>query len=374
MGRDEFSKKTKKILAERVGWLCSFPGCSRPTVGSRKDDHTKSINLGDAAHIHAASPKGPRYNAAMSSEQRKDISNGIWMCKTHANLIDKDFKEYTPEILRGWKANAERLSHENLKIPGNSYHRPEARTLISLGFKVIFYAYWLKIHGNNWSFEILGFLEGSHNDIRDFSSKFLLLNKNEKFIVIESEGDARTISKQPELLFEEKKYILNLTVDGAFNASDPDQIGIGLAVDNSNDIFLDKNGNLAMMSGVDLAIQNISSVLGLIKGEYILDTGIGSLVSFFYQKYKDDLDLLSRLIKLELIRLSLINDSNLRLGADDKPSLHFISKIENVSLSTSSLNNYRLEPLISLTWGNGKKWSGVIPIWINEKAEEILRG
>ena len=33
--RDNFSAKTKKILAERVGFLCSCPNCRVPTIGTR---------------------------------------------------------------------------------------------------------------------------------------------------------------------------------------------------------------------------------------------------------------------------------------------------------------------------------------------------
>tara|TARA_B100000929_G_scaffold5347_1_gene4503 strand:+ start:517 stop:705 length:189 start_codon:yes stop_codon:yes gene_type:complete len=56
--RDDFTKKTKEILAKRVGLLCSNPKCKKPTSGPNSDQN-KSTNIGVAAHITAASVGGP---------------------------------------------------------------------------------------------------------------------------------------------------------------------------------------------------------------------------------------------------------------------------------------------------------------------------
>lgn len=101
--RDNFTLSVKKIMAERVAWRCSFPDCGVITIGPKMGDDSKSMNLGEAAHIHAASLEGPRYDTAMSSEQRKDIQNGIWMCRSHATFIDADFNEFSAETLRLWR-------------------------------------------------------------------------------------------------------------------------------------------------------------------------------------------------------------------------------------------------------------------------------
>ena len=43
-------------------------------------DPTKVIDTGVAAHICAATIGGPRYKAEMTTEERKDINNAIWLC------------------------------------------------------------------------------------------------------------------------------------------------------------------------------------------------------------------------------------------------------------------------------------------------------
>jgi hypothetical protein len=67
-------------------------------------------NIGVAAHISAASPGGARYDETLTPETRSDISNGIWLCQTHAKLIDDDELTYTVAVLRDWKDTAEQMA------------------------------------------------------------------------------------------------------------------------------------------------------------------------------------------------------------------------------------------------------------------------
>lgn len=87
---------------------CSYPDCRAPTSGPDGDDGV--TNTGVAAHISAASPGGARYDEALSAQARTDINNGIWLCQTHAKLIDDDELTYTIPVLRDWKETAEHMA------------------------------------------------------------------------------------------------------------------------------------------------------------------------------------------------------------------------------------------------------------------------
>jgi hypothetical protein len=97
--RDDFTSRTIDTLAKQAGYVCSNPECQCPTVGAA-EAHDGIINLGVASHITAASPGGPRYDPSLTSEERRCRSNGIWLCQTHAKLIDSDAKHFTVERLR----------------------------------------------------------------------------------------------------------------------------------------------------------------------------------------------------------------------------------------------------------------------------------
>ena len=121
MARDNFTKKTTDILAERVGFLCSNPECRTHTVGPnvRAD---KSTRIGEAAHITAAASNGPRFEPNLTPTQRSHIINGIWLCSNCSDLIDKDADNFPVALLNKWKADAE---YEMLqKIKGVNTPKP----------------------------------------------------------------------------------------------------------------------------------------------------------------------------------------------------------------------------------------------------------
>ena len=105
--RDDFPRPVVEALAKRVAGCCSNPECRRPTSGPGTDP-AKAVNLGVAAHITAASPGGPRYDPALSRDERRSAANGIWLCQVCAKLVDSDETVYPAELLRRWKADAER--------------------------------------------------------------------------------------------------------------------------------------------------------------------------------------------------------------------------------------------------------------------------
>ena len=104
--RDDFPSSIKDVLARRVGYRCCNPDCCKLTSGPHEES-TKAINIGVAAHITAAAPGGKRYDRHLSSEERRAIENGIWLCQNCGKLIDSDEQKYSVELLRNWKRNAE---------------------------------------------------------------------------------------------------------------------------------------------------------------------------------------------------------------------------------------------------------------------------
>jgi hypothetical protein len=113
---DDFSLATKRLLAARASYVCSCPECRAPTSGPQLEED-KAVTAGDAAHITAASPKGPRYNPTLSPEERRHYNNGIWLCVTHARIVDQDQSRYTVEELRRWKQEAEAEAERKLARP-----------------------------------------------------------------------------------------------------------------------------------------------------------------------------------------------------------------------------------------------------------------
>jgi hypothetical protein len=137
--RNDFSEETKKKLGHRAGWCCSNPRCQRPTSGP--SEASKGItNVGVAAHITAASPEGPRYDASLTLEERVSIANGVWLCQKCGKAVDDDPVTYTCQLLRDWKSEAERRarlaieSGPGLRERGTTLQPPSVRLLAHRAF------------------------------------------------------------------------------------------------------------------------------------------------------------------------------------------------------------------------------------------------
>jgi hypothetical protein len=74
--RDDFSKDTLDVLAKSVGARCAMPSYRRLTTGSRTDG-TMILCIGVGAHITAAVQGAPRFDASLTSEQRRSPESGI---------------------------------------------------------------------------------------------------------------------------------------------------------------------------------------------------------------------------------------------------------------------------------------------------------
>ncbi|MFS3860675.1 hypothetical protein ACK6VY_14255 [Proteus mirabilis] len=120
--REEFTKKTKDILAGRAGYQCSHPQCSTITIGpGEREDET--CNIGEASHIYSAAKNGPRGQGGLTKEELKSPENGIWLCKVHARLIDTNNGEgFTASQLIGWKKlHEEFIKHHQGRISNKLY-------------------------------------------------------------------------------------------------------------------------------------------------------------------------------------------------------------------------------------------------------------
>lgn len=94
------SQNTIKRLYGLSGNVCANPKCRNPLV-------TEDNQIGEIAHICAASPDGPRYDRNMTDDERRSIDNLILLCETCNKLVDSNEKDYPVSLLKEWKNNHE---------------------------------------------------------------------------------------------------------------------------------------------------------------------------------------------------------------------------------------------------------------------------
>lgn len=341
--RDEFRENTKRRLADRVAWKCCYPGCNTTTIGPSHLNSVDVVNLGEAAHICAAAEGGPRFDPGMTSEARRSIDNGIWMCRHHARLIDSDYSNYSSATLKQWKIQAENKAYEALEIP-NKQETVDPATLVQLGDHLVFYAKWVSAIENQWVFHIKDFVYGSAIDLKDYCASY----HNGYYIVIESQGDGRIITAQPSWKIVDDDLYLETAIGPKTPRTNPHELGSDIALCDENgapDIVLE-NGDLAVVHGIEAAKQLLSMVISTKPGDIFYDKEAGSFFHLYYKDHKNDEALLAKLFKLEVARLSSIGNAS--------STLHFINRVQDIRFTEFPDELSKLNADITIVWGNNE--------------------
>jgi hypothetical protein len=103
---DVFVEDVIRVIAARAADRCSNPNCRALTSGPH-NDRRKSLTLGLAVPIAAASSAGRRYDPLLPDHEHGAPGNAIWLCRNCANLVDNDVVLYAASVLRTWKSAAE---------------------------------------------------------------------------------------------------------------------------------------------------------------------------------------------------------------------------------------------------------------------------
>jgi hypothetical protein len=187
--RDDFNRKDIETLAKRVAMRCSNPICKCLTTGPNSIEE-KATNIGVAAHITAASPKGPRYNPNLIQEERSSIKNAIWLCQSCAKLIDNDPLKYTIELLKEWKLEAEKeteleLNNISTELESINYYKifklmPDLinEMIDDIRNNPLFREFILKKRGWVYNYGGRKILEYYYDDHEDLDAKMRLLENN----------------------------------------------------------------------------------------------------------------------------------------------------------------------------------------------------
>lgn len=359
--RDNFPAAIKNAIALRAGYRCSFAGCNCLTVGPSDESETAVASTGVAAHIHAASagPGARRYLATMTPEERSGIGNAIWMCATHATLIDRDETTYTAEILKKMKADHElTIATEHSGVTSSS----KTLSLIALGPEVIVTGELVGHSGLNWTIRIDHFITGDLTSIINFGESFATLNNSDRYVLINSIGDGRRLTEAPTLKIESKIKYLNLVVESRFPRIKAQSLKKDIALFN-NDLTI-TGGNLGMVSGLDALPQKLQLNLGMQQGEIAFHPEHGSRTGEFFRLFGNSV-WFQELVKLEIIRLAAI--PRLDAGTENLP-LQCVDRVNSVELLESKPINKRIPANVELIVNGVGQWSQKIELFIPERA------
>ncbi len=297
--RDEFPAKTKQALALRASYRCSFADYPQITVGP-SDESPKAVTvIGKAAHIRAAAPGGRRYLESMTSKERSDISNGIWLCTNHADLIDRDDVTYTADVLRVMKREHQASCAARLR---NAIIASDViPDLIAIGPEIICAGEFLAAGNSEWSLRLRDFVEGDLHGLLTFIDGYEKMAAADRYVLVNALRDGRALKGAPSVTRESAGgYGLRCPVYPSADRIRATDLPADLALSDNHDLMLEGN-SIAVVSGLDALPQHIETRLSLQKEESPFHPDFGVRFAEYYKLFAGSV-WFGQLLKLELIR------------------------------------------------------------------------
>lgn len=361
--RDDFSAQTKRFVALRAGYRCSFTDCPQLTVGPSDDSPTSYTSIGEAAHISGASTGGPRYLSTMSPEERSSIDNAIWLCAKHARVIDRDTHTFTVEKLRAMKRVHEAaITHEIIGTPLRTRHFE----LIAIGPDAVCTGELLGVDSMAWSVRLRNFVCGDMHSLVDFISGFNFLAPDEKYILLNELGDGRLLSSPPTLDRTEDGYVLQCLVHSSFPRINAQDLPREFAISPSTNDQYAVNGRIAEVSGLAALPQRIRSCLSLLPGESPMHPRIGARLAEYFSAFQES-PWLAHLLKLEVVRHAAIpyDDPILK---KTYTLLQCVERVHGIAALTDTPSRGWLPLRVDLDVAGVGRWASDIPVLVQPRS------
>ena len=363
--RDDFSDKTKRAVAARASWRCSFTGCPKSTVGPSEESPDAITNIGVAAHICAAAPgRGSRrYIAAMSPEERTGIENAIWLCADHATLIDRDEVTYTVEQLRTMKRDHEMACARTLSSGSN----PDLGAgLLAIGPEIICAGDIPHIAAASWTLRLKHFVAGDVHKLISYIDGFAKATPEDRYILSNDLGDGRVLSEAPSLTKQDGIYSLLCPIAPGFPRTDAHNLGSDLALHpETGDLYLTETGDIARVSGLEYLPQKVQSVLSMQRGESWFSPSFGVRFFEYFEAFKGS-PWLALLMMLDVVRQAAIPFSDNVMNRQYTP-LQCVTRVRSVDLLSETPKDNRLPVRLDLDVLGVGQWQCDIAVYMPTK-------
>jgi hypothetical protein len=369
--RDEFSEKTKKALATRAGWHCSFSRCAKLTVGPSEESSDATTMIGKAAHIcgAASGPGSRRYDASMTSDERSGIDNGIWLCADHADVIDRDEVTYSVATLHAMKREHEAACMLAV-CSGTSVDL--GADLLAIGPDIVCTGDIQNITTTSWGLRLKHFVVGDVHQLISYIDGFATTAAQGRYVLSHALGDGRELSRAPSLSKQNEGYSLLCPVAPSFARIHGQRLGSSMATHPvTRDTYLDATGNIARVSGLDYLPQKIEESLSMQRGESVFAPTAGIRFFEYFEAYRGS-PWLNLLMTLDVIRHAAIPYTD-DISKRQHTSLQCVTRVHGFELLSETPVDHRLPVRVDLEVQGVGRWQKDLSVFVPTKEQMDAR-
>ena len=289
----------------------------------------------------------------MTSAQRSDISNGIWLCANCADLIDKDEARFTPDDLRRAKAE-----HEQSRKIGNVSGQGDG-DIIAIGPSIVAVGSVLQTGPTGIRVQLAHFVEGNGRDLFSFADSFDRLPEKDQYILLSELGYGNRLLRVPTIAKANGVYEIEFALQEHLTRISATSGICGICAETGQ-----------LISGMEVLVQNFERTLGMSRGTWFANLEGGSDLSELYWRYKNS-PWFARLAMKEIIRLSCL-PSFRRNAKETATPLACVNRVIRVEVPTFELVDQRLSIDVEFDIEGSGPWVETLSVFIStpEQLEE----
>jgi hypothetical protein len=305
----------------------------------------------------------------MTTEERSSIENGVWLCATHSVLIDRDEATYTPDVLRRWKRDREAVVAAQFRggVPRAAGHE-RVMELIAIGHEVVATGEIVGGSGREMSLRLSHFVRGDLSGLIRFGEEFESSKPADRFVLINAIGDGRTLAGSPRWKVTSEGVVVDLHVRDRFPRERAQDLGADIALGENGDLIY-RDGDFALVSGVDAVPQKIRLCLWHQRGQPFYPAAFGSRMAEYHRLYRGT-PWLDQLLKLEAVRLASIPYTEDRSGKEYTP-FQCVESVRSVHVVERECKPDWIVSWIELNVLGLGPWASEVPLFVGSaKAAE----
>jgi hypothetical protein len=297
----------------------------------------------------------------MTPEERGDIDNAVWMCATHATLIDRDETTYTVQALKAMKVAHEAQIAQAVRGRNVMATSLEDDDLIALGPDLVCTGRVIGGKASSWKVLLTHYVIGEMSTLISYGEHFSSLPAGSKYILVNALGNGRLLAAAPTWERTAEGLMLELEVLPDVPRIRAHDLGTDLALGVDGDLEIN-NGDLATVSGLKALPQKIQMCLWSARGTIDWAMDFGHRISEYFAAYRDS-PWFDRLVRLELIRLASVPYYDDIHRAEDTP-FRCVARVLSVEILGSPSANEMLPARVEFDVVGVGHWRSDVSLYV----------
>jgi hypothetical protein len=294
----------------------------------------------------------------MTPEERKHIDNGMWLCATHARLVDRDEDTYTIEELRLMKKEHEAVCAARIRSPQSG--GLATIDLIAFGPDIVCTGELVELGQVRWLLKLSHFVMGNFDTFASLIDSFDRVQSSDRYVCFNSLGDGRLLSAAPVLKRMDGGLYAECAVASNFPRISAGELGSQMAIsEETGDVYIE-NGEIARVSGLKSFPQMLKSVLSIQRGEFFLDRAYGVRFAEYLEAFRGT-PWLAELLKLDVVRQASIPYKSATNQQAHTP-LNCVERVTGLQVRQEDIAAGRLSIGLELEVNGIGHWTGEISV------------